>query len=397
MPGWPPGDPLRRQPPNLTADAAGNIYFMQNNDPQGRGISGAIRKVSTETGIISTVAVNAPEAGSRPAATQSQATPASVTVTKVASARAGQQMCVNGLAVDQRGDLYFSDCKLVRKLAVATGVITTVAGTERPASDFGVGSFGDGGPATSALLRRPTDLAFDTEGNLFIVDRTVVLKVAAKTGIITVVAGSRAEFGTGPVGPGGRATAGRLSAGEFSGLGVDAAGNLYVGEAANDEILKIASGTGIVSVAKTPTRFGGKMSILADRAGNVFFALGDLGFVERIAPGGASTRIAGSYGVDGKSVLDSRGYAGDGGPGNRAKLSGPTGLAMDASGNVYIAETLNHTIRMVAAGTGIISTVFKMSDREAAKSDLAGSNVVAVDQSGSLYFGGNGVIFKVSH
>ena len=152
----------------------------------------------------------------------------------------------NGVAVDGAGNLYIADTfnNRVRKVAAATGIITTVAGNGQGRGEFGGSSgpvVGDGGPATSTQIVAWA-VAVDGAGNLFIVDNVndVVRKVAAATGIITTVAGS--NFG-GYSGDGGPATSAEIT--PFA-VAVDGSGNLYISEASN-HIRKVAAATGIIT------------------------------------------------------------------------------------------------------------------------------------------------------
>ncbi len=144
-----------------------------------------------------------------------------------------------GLAVDGSGNVYIADSynKVIRKVAAATGIITTVAGTGTH------GHSGDGGPATSAALNFPTSVAVDGFGNLYIADSDNyrVRRVTAATGIITTVAGNGSAGND--LGDGGPATSATLSA--PTGVAVDRSGNLYITGVA--VIRKVAVVTGIVT------------------------------------------------------------------------------------------------------------------------------------------------------
>ena len=186
-------------PFGIALDAAGDLYIADQ-------YNNVIREVNASTGIISTIAGTgkAGWGGTGGLATAAQLTnPTSV-------------------ALDSAGNVYIADTSdhLVRKVTVATGIITTVAGNGGYYS-------GDGGPATSAGVPLPQGLAFDSAGNLYIFDGSNrIRKVAAGTGIISTVAGNGAW---GYSGDGGPATSAELTSGEGLFLAVDAANNLYVG------------------------------------------------------------------------------------------------------------------------------------------------------------------------
>jgi streptogramin lyase len=185
----------------------------------------------------------------------------------------------------------------IRRVDAVTGVITTVAGNG--ASGFS----GDGGPATAANLSGPFGVAVDAAGNVLIADQNNarIRRVDAVTGVITTVAGNGAG---GFSGDGGPATAASLS--NPVGVAVDAAGNVLIADRSNQRIRRVDAVTGVITTA----------------AGN-----------------GAS------------------GFSGDGGPATAASLSSPWGVAVDAAGNVLIADQSNSRIRRVDAVTGVITTV----------------------------------------
>src|SRR5207247_1934814 len=162
---------------------------------------------------------------------------------------------------------------------------------------------GDGGPATSALLRTPTGVAIDTSGNLFITDpeNHRVRQVTAGTGIITTVAGIGVAGFSGDLGP---ATNAELWT--PTGVAVDAAGNLFIADQDNHRLRRVAVSTGTITTV-------------------------------------AGTGIAG--------------VSGDGGPARGAQLSVPYGVAVDAAGDLFIADQGNFRIRRVAVDTGTITTI----------------------------------------
>ncbi len=203
-----------------------------------------------------------------------------------------------GLATDAAGNIYIAELLNKRIRRVGTdGIITTVAGT-------GVwGYAGDGGPATSAGFAGPAGVALDAAGNLYVSDSYYnVIRKVAPDGIITRVAGVGPSGGYS--GDGGPATSALLNGPEA--LAVDAAGYLYIGDTINSR-------------------------------------------VRRVAPDGIITTVVGS-GPNGW------GYSGDGGPGTSAQISQTRALAVDAAGNLYIADTYNYVIRKLTPD-GIITTV----------------------------------------
>jgi sugar lactone lactonase YvrE len=219
-----------------------------------------------------------------------------------------------GMATDRSGNIFIADTAnhAVRKVSAATGIITTVAGNGL------IGYSGDGGPATNAQLFYPRDVAVDGSGNIFIMDSAncVVRKITASTGVISTVAGtlpdSAGNYHCGFSGDGGPATSAQLYPIDLlipaGGLAVDGAGNIFIADTGNGVIRKVSAATGIITTV----------------AGN-----------------------ANSLYVGG----------GDGGPATSATLFAPYGVAVDGSGNIFIADTYDFAIREVMAVNGNIYTV----------------------------------------
>ena len=306
----------------------------------------------------------------------------------------GGSYSLDRMVVDRSGDAYFAadsfeyftaNCACpglspggddrVRKIDAATGVITTVAG-------MGTAGFsGDGGPATSAQLDAPGALALDTSGDLFILDdgNQRVRKVSAATGIITTVAGGGHGYGTtfdpGYSGDGGPATKAALSledvgayvgAGPFfqaSGLAVDAAGDIFIGDSGNNRVRRVDARTGVItSVAgggSPPDGIGdGRPATSAalfpndlavDAAGNLYVADGNTNRIRRVdAQTDVITTVAG-----GGSPPDG---IGDGGPATSAAFA-PACVNIDNGGDLVICDANRGRVRRVDAGTGIISTI----------------------------------------
>ncbi|HYH50772.1 MAG TPA: hypothetical protein VEG38_14600 [Acidimicrobiia bacterium] len=272
----PDGSHARLSQPRTAAVAAnGDIYFTDTYHHQ-------IRRLD-RNGVVTNVAGNG-YAGSGgdggPATEASLDTP-------------------HGVAVDNRGNVFIADSPnhRIRKVDLATGTITTVAGTGHEA--FG----GDGGPATAAKLNRPRFLLVAPDGSLIVAD-TANYRVRRidPAGIITTIAGNGEK---GYSGDGGPATSARLD--DPRGLALDEAGNLYVSNAEGSPV---------------PT-------------------------VRRIDPAGIITTVAG-----GKPA----GFSGDGGPATEARLHEPRSIAIWRS-TLYIADSMNDRIRAVDLRTGLIRTV----------------------------------------
>ncbi len=291
-----------------------------------------------------------------------------------------------GVAVDAPGNIYIVDYynNRIRKVD-AFGVITTVAGngTTGPYS-------GDGGAATSASLYGPTGISVDASGNLFIAvqNNQRVHKVNA-SGIITTVAGNGTA---GYSGDGGTATAATLY---FpSGVFIDVAGNIYISDNNNNRIRRVNTSGVITTVAGngTPGYSGdGGLATSAslkypfgtsvDVAGNIYIVDTYNGRIRKVDTTGVVSTVAGN----GTS------YFGDGGVATAASLAGPAGIFADSSGSILIADRNNHRIRRVDA-SGVMTTV--AGSGTAGYSGDAGSAVsanlfepydVAVDPSGNMY------------
>ncbi|QJD85675.1 cadherin-like beta sandwich domain-containing protein [Cohnella herbarum] len=237
-------------------------------------------------------------------------------------------------------------------------IIVTVAGTGS------YGSSGDGGLATDAEIKDPRGIVFDSNGNLYIADSggNRVRKVDKSTGIITTVAGTGAQ---GFSGDGGQAEDAQLA--YPSGIAFDAAGNLYISDTGNNRVRRVDADDGIITtVAGTgnkgylgdngPATFAdlnGPTALAFDRAGNLYIADTGNNRVRKVSTSGTIITVAGT----GTGQPSEGAYSGDGGPASANQLNFPYGLAVDSVDNLYISDSNNHRIRMVAASTGNISTV----------------------------------------
>ncbi|MDD5543122.1 MAG: NHL repeat-containing protein [Acidobacteriia bacterium] len=256
-----------------------------------------------------------------------------------------------GLALDAQGDLYIADTLNDRIRVVApSGVINTAVGT-------GIHGFsGDGGPATSAQLAYPCGVAFDSKGNLYIADmNNFRVRQVTVAGVIVTVAGTGSmSFG----GDGGPATSAALS---FPyAVAVDSAGNLFIADSGNSRIRKVTPGGVISTVAGSGTQglegdSGPAISahlfiphgVAVDAQGNIYIADTLNPHIRRVTPDGLINVYAGAASI---------GFSGDGGLASLAQLNEPNGVAVDAAGNLLIADAGNSRIRRVTPG-GIINTV----------------------------------------
>ncbi|MFI7104425.1 RICIN domain-containing protein [Streptomyces sp. NPDC050161] len=256
-----------------------------------------------------------------------------------------------GIAVDSAGTLYFSDYNNHRVRKITTdGKISTVAGTGA------AGNRGDNGPAVSAQLNCPREVAVDGEGALYIVDANNhrVRKVAADGTISTVIGTGAAGFS----GDGGPATAARLNL--PLGVAVDSTGVLYVSEYHNNRVRKITTDGKISTVAGNGTagskgdggpavsaQLNRSHGVAVDGEGVLYIAEYGGHRVRKVAVDGTISTVAGT---------GAAGFGGDGGPAASAKLNGPVGVVVDGEGVLHIAEYGGHRVRKVAVD-GTISTV----------------------------------------
>ena len=289
------------------------------------------------------------------------------------------------LATDAAGNVYFGSLHSVFKVD-AGGTLTRVAGNGRP------GNSGDGGPAAAAQLSFPMGLAADTAGNLFVADRdaSVVRKIAAN-GIITTVAGSGVP---GFAGDGGAATSAQIN-GPY-GVAVGAGGSLYIADTGNNVVRKVSPDGAIRTVAGTGTPGylgdgGAALSAWLNAPEAVAVdAEGDLYIADtfngRIRRVGTDGVIATVAGVGSTGI-----YSGDGGPARSAAISLPTDVALDGAGTLYLADFGNTRVRMVSGG--IITTVAGQTNgapltegQAAVNARLEGPTGVSVDSGGNIYF-----------
>lgn len=275
-----------------------------------------------------------------------------------------------GIAVDHGGNVYIADTQnhQVRRID-ASGTITRLAGT----GDDGDG--GDGGPAIEALLSEPLAVAIDRAGNVFIADTgNNLVRMVDPGGTITTVAGVR-----------GRRTGadGEVSITRPRALAVGRSGNLYIADEWGGKILQLDNaGRVTVLVGLGRREIGFLRDVAMDASGNAYVILDGRHPVVKVDPSGLVTPFAGGGGP---------GFSGDGGPAVNARLLFPSAVATDDDGNVYIADTANHRIRMVDAG-GTISTIagtgtrgFSGDGRPATSAEFNSPADVAAGSDGAIY------------
>jgi uncharacterized protein (TIGR03437 family) len=318
-------------PVEVATDVAGNIYIADQ-------FNNRIRKVAVN-GTITTIAGTgtAGFSGDNGPALQAELnTPI-------------------GVFVDVSGNLIIADVANQRIRRIDTnGVITTVAG------NGGTGGYGgDGGPATSATFYNCVRAIADPAGNIYIADQSNhrVRKVSASTGIITTIAGTGAGAGGNGTYGGDNGPAIDAGLNNPTSLALDTSGNLYICDQFNMRVRKVDTNGIITTVAGNGTqgysgdgglainaelKYPGGM--VADTSGNIFFS-DDANFrVRVITPNGIINTVAGDGQV---------GFAGDGGPAIDANLNGQFGLAIDPSGNLLIADSVNNRIRKVTAASSV--------------------------------------------
>lgn len=277
-----------------------------------------------------------------------------------------------GVAFDSSGNMYIADSanNVVRK--VSGGTITTLAGTGT------AGYAGDKGPATSAELSNPTGVAVDSMGNVYIADaNNQVIRMVATSGEITTFAGNNVPGYQGDLGPANEAELNVPVA-----VAVDKSNNVYIADANNNAIRMVTSGT-ITTVANTTAYLSHPDAVAVDAAGDIFVA--DTGN-ERIVEFANTTYNFITIAGNGEP-----GFAGDDGPAVKAEMLDPKGVAVDAQGYVYIADTYNSRIRKVGldgtittiAGTGMPS--YGGEGQYATTAPMQFPCAVTIDPSGNVY------------
>ena len=349
-------------PTAITVDTAGNLYIADASNYRVRRVSPA--------GLITTVAGNGTQgySGDNGPATKAQLNG------------------LAGIAVDGNGNLYFSDKvgSWVRKVTPA-GIITTIAGTGSN------GYNGDNIAAVGAELYAPTGVAVDGLGNVYIADsNNFRIRMISIAGTIATVAGGGAE---GYFGDGGQAVNAKFNG--LSGIAVDGAGDIFIADTFNNRIREVGTNGVVNTVAGNGfVGFGGDglqailaslsspVGVAVDGSGNILIADRNNYRIRKVATGGVMGTLAGN-GI--------QSYSGDNGPATAAQMNQPAGVAVDGSGNIYVADTANSCVRVISPG-GVITTFagngiagFSGDTGQAIGAQLNRPSGVAVDAGGNVY------------
>lgn len=287
----------------------------------------------------------------------------------------------NSVAVDTDGNVFVADTDnyVIRKVSSA-GVVTTLAGsTWISGTNDGTGS--------AARFDRPSGVATDGAGNLFIADwLNNTIRKMDPAGVVTTLAGSGGTSGTND----GTGSAARFC--QPGAVAADANGNVYVADTSNHTIRKVTAAGVVTTLAGragspgtqngtgSAARFGSPWGVAVDTNGNVFVADYDNHTIRKVTPAGVVTTLAGRAGFPGTND----------GTGTAALFDYPDGVATDSAGNVFVADRDNHTIRRVTSA-GVVTTLAG-SGRISGIADGTGSAArfcqpggVAVDRAGNVF------------
>ena len=341
-------------PTSVAVDGAGNIYVADGGDH-------TVRKVST-AGVVTTLAGSSGQAGSNDGTG--------------ANARFVYPYAI---AVDGAGNVYVTDTgnHNVRKIT-AGGAVTTLAGTA------GVAGSTDG---TTALFNLPQGIAVDATGNVYVADtnNSTIRKIGVN-GVVTTLAGAAGQTG----GNDGAGAGARFN--YPFGVAVDATGNIYAADFGNSTIRKITAGGTVTTLAGSAglsgspdglgsgARFDHPSAVAVDGAGNVYVIDTSNQTVRKVSAGGSVSTLAGTPGTNGRAD----------GTGAAARFFYPAGIAVTSAGTIYVADTGNHTLRVVTAA-GAVTTlaggagVSGIADGVGGEARFAYPDGVAMDGAGNLY------------
>ena len=343
-------------PTSVAVDQAGNLYVADY-------LNNTIRKI-TPAGAVSTLAGLAGAAGTTDATGS--------------DARFNRP---TGVAVDSQGNVYVADSlnNTIRKITPA-GVVSTLAGLAGVAGS-------DDGSGAIARFSNPYMLATDAADNLYVTDsaNNTVRKVTPE-GVVSTLAGLAGNWGTAD----GLGSTARFNT--PAGVAADRAGNLYICDYGNSTIRKItpaglvstlaglAGSAGSADGTGNAARFNSPVGVGLDSATNLYVADYGNQTIRKVSPARAVTTWAGLASASGSAD----------GTGTSARFNGPNGIAVDSSGNVFVADNVNCTIRKITAGR-LVSTFAGLAggaaslDGRGSAARLNGPNSVAVNHAGTVY------------
>jgi len=302
-------------------------------------------------------------------------TPAAVVTTLAGSARveghadgagaAATFSCPHGVATDTAGNVYVADTgnNTIRKIAT-NGVVTTLAGTAA------IAGFADGTGA-DARFSSPSGVTADSAGNIYVADtgNNVIRKITS-TGAVATLAGTAGVEGR---------TDGTGSAASFNqptAVATDNAGNVYVADVGNGAIRKITQTGNVTTLAGVPSGY----TVATDSADNLYMADNGNNTIHKITPAGVVTTLAGTVGVAGQAD----------GMGAAASFSHPYGIATDNLGNVYVSDSDFSIIRKINLSGGVTTLAGRgwtlgHADGVGTSASFAGPTGIATDSAGNLY------------
>jgi sugar lactone lactonase YvrE len=367
--------PLFNRPIGLVVNSAGNIYVTDSGN--------SLIRVVTPAGVVTTLA----------------GSPGRIGITDGTGVDADARFnSPQGPAVDSAGNIYLADynSSTIRKITPA-GVVTTFAGT--------AGTTGSAdGTGTAATFKQPSGVAVDSSGNIYVADSgNHIIRKITPAGVVTTFAGTAAGNGS---------TDSTGSLARFStprGIATDSAGNVYVADTNNNAIRKITPAGVVTTVAGqagtfgtadgqgTAARFNYPLGITVDSAGNIYVADVLNNAIRKISSSGDVTTLAGQAGADDGRVN---------GTGSAARFARPTGVSVDSSGNIYVADDDNQQIRKVSP-TGVVTTVAGVGGVKGTLDGTGylstpalffGPSSTATDSAGNVYVAdaGNNAIRKIS-
>ena len=258
-------------------------------------------------------------------------------------------------AFDSAGNMYVAEAMnhCIRRVDRETGVIATIAGTGAE------GYSGDGGPATEATFNQPYSLQVDGKSDVYVVDRLnyVIRKIDAATGIITTIAGTGEQAYGGDGRP-----AVQAKFREPNDCFLDGRGGLLIADVQDQRIRRLDLETGIITtfagngakervgdgLPATQASILGARAVCMDGAGNTYIAEREGNGIRKVDASGVMSTLAGT---------GEFGYTGDGGPAIEATWGGPKAIRCDHAGNLLVVDTENHAIRLIDPATGIVTTV----------------------------------------